>query len=95
MSGRKTEHVGLLTFGTGRWLSAFLADGADRTDNQANRAWRLEHQGEEEDQPYTNIESNVAIQTAKPSVMEQLLNLEVGSVEGNREWPPPPMTELC
>jgi hypothetical protein len=57
----------------------------DRTNNEANQNWLEANPGEEDDQPYTNIECNVAIQTAKPSIMEELLNAENGTAEGNRK----------
>ncbi|CAK9782753.1 SPOC domain-like protein [Cutaneotrichosporon oleaginosum] len=67
-SGRKTEHVGLVSFG-------------GRTHNQANAAWVAQHG--DEDPPYIAVSSDVAIQSAKPKILEALMNLEVGEEEGN------------
>ncbi|GMK57801.1 hypothetical protein CspeluHIS016_0406350 [Cutaneotrichosporon spelunceum] len=67
-SGRKSEHVGLVSFG-------------GRTHNQAHSAWVDEHG--DDDAPYTSISSDVAIQSAKPKMLEVLMNLEVGEDEGN------------
>ncbi|BEJ02117.1 hypothetical protein CcaverHIS631_0607990 [Cutaneotrichosporon cavernicola] len=67
-SGRKSEHVGLVSFG-------------GRTHNQAHSAWVAEHG--DDDPPYTAISSDVAIQSAKPKMLEVLMNLEVGEEAGN------------
>lgn len=54
------------------------------TNNQAHQAYTKEHP-EEDDPPYLKVSSDVAIQTAKPKVVEEVMNLQVGNVEGNRE----------
>lgn len=53
------------------------------TNNQAHQAYTKEHP-EEEDPPYINVSSDVAIQTAKPKTVEEVMNLRPGQVEGNR-----------
>ncbi|WOO81065.1 ATP-dependent DNA helicase II subunit 2 [Vanrija pseudolonga] len=68
-SGRKTETVGVLTFG-------------GRTNNHANQAWIAENP-DDADPPYTSVSSEVAIQTVKPKTLEVVLNLETGEEQGN------------
>nr|XP_019042867.1 hypothetical protein I302_08576 [Kwoniella bestiolae CBS 10118]OCF21797.1 hypothetical protein I302_08576 [Kwoniella bestiolae CBS 10118] len=68
-SGRKTEAVGILSYG-------------GKTNNQANRAF-VEQNPEDEDPPYANVSCDVAIQTAKPKTVEVVMNLDVGEYEGN------------
>ncbi|CAD6581135.1 MAG: ATP-dependent DNA helicase II subunit 2 [Tremellales sp. Tagirdzhanova-0007] len=68
-SGRKTEAVGILSFG-------------GKTNNQAHRAY-VTANPEDEDSPYAAISCDVAIQPAKPKIIEEVLNLEVGEHEGN------------
>lgn len=53
------------------------------TNNQANHSY-VEANPEDEDPPYAAVASNVAIQTAKPKIVEEVANLQVGQVEGNR-----------
>jgi len=53
------------------------------TNNQANHSY-VEANPEDEDPPYAAVASNVAIQTAKPKIVEEIVNLQVGHVEGNR-----------
>ncbi|KAL1411229.1 ATP-dependent DNA helicase yku80 [Vanrija albida] len=68
-SGRKTETVGVLTFG-------------GRTNNHANQAWVAENP-DDADPPYTAVSAEVAIQTVRPKTLEVVLNLEPGEEEGN------------
>ncbi|ORX39724.1 SPOC like C-terminal domain-containing protein [Kockovaella imperatae] len=68
-SGRKTEAIGIVSFG-------------GRTNNQANQAYKAQNP-EDDDPPYEAVSCDVAIQTAKPKTVEELLNLELGKVEGN------------
>ncbi|WWD01563.1 hypothetical protein V866_008508 [Kwoniella sp. B9012] len=68
-SGRKTEAVGILSYG-------------GKTNNQANRAF-VEQNPEDEDPPYANVSCDVAIQTAKPKTVEVVMNLDLGEDEGN------------
>ncbi|KAK6902779.1 hypothetical protein I203_108038 [Kwoniella mangroviensis CBS 8507] len=68
-SGRKTEAVGILSYG-------------GKTNNQANRAF-VEQNPEDEDPPYANVSCDVAIQTAKPKTVEVVMNLDAGEYEGN------------
>ncbi|WVR05055.1 hypothetical protein IAU60_002067 [Kwoniella sp. DSM 27419] len=68
-SGRKTEAVGILSYG-------------GHTNNQANRAFVAQNPDEEEP-PYAAVACDVAIQTAKPKTVEVVMNLDVGDHEGN------------
>nr|XP_019013387.1 uncharacterized protein I206_01453 [Kwoniella pini CBS 10737]OCF52168.1 hypothetical protein I206_01453 [Kwoniella pini CBS 10737] len=68
-SGRKTEAVGILSYG-------------GKTNNQANMAF-VKQDPTNEDPPYANVSSDVAIQTAKPKTLEVVMNLDVGEYEGN------------
>ncbi|OCF38430.1 hypothetical protein I317_07796 [Kwoniella heveanensis CBS 569] len=68
-SGRKTEAVGILSFG-------------GKTNNQANRAYVAQNP-EDDDPPYAAVACDVAIQTAKPKTVEVVMNLDVGEHEGN------------
>jgi hypothetical protein len=54
------------------------------TNNQANKAYVTDHP-EDDNAPYSNVSSDVAIQTAKPKILEEVMNLPVGGVEGNRK----------
>jgi len=53
------------------------------TNNQANHHYVSENPDEEP--IYAAVSSDVAIQTAKPKTLEEVLNLDVGNAEGNRE----------
>jgi hypothetical protein len=53
------------------------------TNNQANHQYVSENPDEEP--IYAAISSDVAIQTAKPKTVEEVVNLEVGNAEGNRK----------
>ncbi|WWD15786.1 hypothetical protein CI109_100210 [Kwoniella shandongensis] len=68
-SGRKTEAVGILSYG-------------GRTNNQANNAFVAQNP-DDEDPPYAAVSCDVAIQTAKPKAVEVVMNLDVGENEGN------------
>ncbi|WWC61275.1 uncharacterized protein I303_103856 [Kwoniella dejecticola CBS 10117] len=68
-SGRKTEAVGILSYG-------------GKTNNQANQAF-VKQDPDNEDPPYSNVSCDVAIQTAKPKTLEVVMNLNVGAHEGN------------
>ncbi|KAK8869939.1 hypothetical protein IAR55_000507 [Kwoniella newhampshirensis] len=68
-SGRKTEAVGILSFG-------------GKTNNQANNAFVAQNP-DDDDPPYFAISCDVAIQTAKPKTVELVMNLDVGEHEGN------------
>lgn len=54
------------------------------TNNQAHQAYAKEHP-EDLDPPYANVACDVAIQTAKPKTLEEVMNLDIGSKLGNRE----------
>ena len=41
---------------------------------------------DDEEPIYAAISSDVAIQTAKPKTVEEVINLSVGKAEGNREF---------
>lgn len=56
------------------------------TNNQANDAY-TKQAPDDEDAPYSNISSEVAIQTAKPKTVEEVMNLPIGKIQGNRELP--------
>ncbi|WRT66986.1 uncharacterized protein IL334_003952 [Kwoniella shivajii] len=71
-SGRKTEAVGILSYG----------GKVAETNNQANRAFVVENP-DDEDPPYAAVSCDVAIQTAKPKTVEVVMNLDVGEHEGN------------
>ncbi|KAL7422191.1 ATP-dependent DNA helicase yku80 [Cryptotrichosporon argae] len=68
-SGRKTEAVGVLSFG-------------GKTNNQAHNAY-IDANPEDDNPPYAAISCDVAIQTAKPKTVEVVMNLALGSTEGN------------
>jgi len=53
------------------------------TNNQANRAY-VQSNPEDEDPPYASVSCDVAIQTAKPKAVEVVMNLAVGTEQGNR-----------
>ncbi|ORY22765.1 SPOC like C-terminal domain-containing protein [Naematelia encephala] len=71
LSGRKTEAVGIVSFG-------------GRTNNQANRAY-MEANPDDEDPPYAAVACDVAAQTVKPKTIEEVINLQIGEHQGNRE----------
>ncbi|KAK4688057.1 ATP-dependent DNA helicase 2 subunit 2, partial [Tremellales sp. Uapishka_1] len=68
-SGRKSEHVGILSFG-------------GRTNNQANMDY-VAQRPEDKAPPYRAISADAAIQTAKPVILETVMNLQVGNEQGN------------
>jgi ATP-dependent DNA helicase 2 subunit 2 len=53
------------------------------TNNQAHRAY-VAANPEDEDPPYAAVSCDVAIQSAKPKTLEEVINLEEGDHEGNR-----------
>lgn len=67
LSGRKTEIIGLISFG-------------GRTNNQA---YNYALEGGMENDLYRAVSSDVACQTAKAKALEVLMNLEVGEHAGN------------
>lgn len=86
-SGRKTEAVGILSFGGSEsdhkpFRALQLLSTAD-TNNQAHQAYTKENP-DDEAPPYAFIACDVAIQTAKPKTLEEVMNLDVGTEEGNR-----------
>nr|ODN81269.1 hypothetical protein L203_05775 [Cryptococcus depauperatus CBS 7841] len=68
MSKRKTEHIGVVSFG-------------GQTNNYTNNGF-IEDE-ERKMTPYDHVSCDVAIQTAKPKIVEVVMNLEVGQHEGN------------
>lgn len=54
------------------------------TNNQANNAF-VKDNPDTEDPPYAAVSCDVAIQTAKPKTVEEVMNLQLGEEEGNRE----------
>ncbi|EIW69540.1 hypothetical protein M231_07455 [Tremella mesenterica] len=68
-SGRKTEAVGLLSFG-------------GKTNNQAHNDYTAKNP-EDDDPMYAHVACDVAIQTARPKIVETVMNVEVGEHEGN------------
>ena len=54
------------------------------TNNAVNAGFV--HDAEDAEAPYAYISSDAAIQTAKPKILEQVINLQVGEEEGNREF---------
>lgn len=60
-----------------------MADGTE-TNNQANNAF-VKDNPDSEDPPYAAVSCDVAIQTAKPKTVEEVMNLRLGEQEGNRE----------
>ena len=92
-SGRKTEAVGILSFGGSELPTYPSLTLRLETNNQAHRAY-VAANPEDEDPPYAAVACDVAIQTAKPRTLEEVINLEVGAHEGNRESPSRlPLTE--
>lgn len=60
-----------------------LTPGAD-TNNEASRAYYAQDPDGDSDS-HSYVSCDVAIQTAKPRTLEEVVNLEVGEHEGNRE----------
>lgn len=61
------------------------ANMSTETNNHANRDYVVANP-DDEDPMYAHIACDVAIQTAKPRALEEVMNLDVGEQEGNREW---------
>lgn len=55
------------------------------TNNQANLAY-VQSNPHDNDPPYSAVACDVSIQTAKPKMLEAVMNLEPGQHEGNRAY---------
>ncbi len=77
--------MGILSFG-GSQLNTINVETRliAGTNNQANHAY-VASNPEDEDPPYAAIACDVAIQTAKPKTVEEVMNLHPGDYEGNRK----------
>ena len=58
--------------------------GPAETNNQAHRVY-VAANPRDEDPPYAAVACDVAVQSAKPKTLEEVLKLEVGDYEGNRK----------